>query len=130
MKHLFLGLGMAVAAVASADTFPSVEFLLSDGSTLSVPSDGLSITFNDGHLLASHANGVSDLLLTDLNGFRFSSETTAVSAIEAVSAETDVYSTTGIFMGRFSSGAEARTSLPKGIYIFKYNGETAKVCVK
>ncbi|MCR4582345.1 MAG: Ig-like domain-containing protein [Prevotella sp.] len=57
-------------------------------------------------------------------------EATGISAVDANEGGVEVYSLTGIQMGTFSSAQEARSSLPKGYYVFVEGNREYKVFVR
>ncbi|MCR4582346.1 MAG: Ig-like domain-containing protein [Prevotella sp.] len=57
-------------------------------------------------------------------------EDTGINAVGANEGSVEVYSLTGIQMGTFSSAQEARSSLPKGYYVFVEGNRKYKVFVR
>ena len=136
MKKQFITLlalaGMATAQAEDND-YPYLMFQTTDGTTTAVASSNLTITFSDGKLIATDANtGTQTFTLTDLSKMFFSTDATG---IEETEAETDneaveVFTTTGISLGKFENMKEAQSALERGIYVMKSKSRTLKIAVK
>lgn len=133
-KNLMLCLALAGMTTAMADEYPYLMFQNNDGTTTSVASEGLTITFSDGKLIAKNADGSKTFTLTELNKMFFS-KNADVTGIEETpkdaSAEpVEVFTLAGISVGRFENMKEAQNTLSKGCYVVKSASGTLKITVK
>ena len=113
-----------------ADNFPFLTFEQTDGTTTTIASTGVTITFSNGNLVATQNGNTTTIALTDLEKMYFTT-TNSVRNVEA--QETNGYqivSLEGCQMGTFNNLTDAQTSLKRGIYIVKEQGKTYKIYVK
>lgn len=122
----------AIFASANAYEYPYLTFEQADGTLQTVSVESLVLTFTDGKLIATNADGTLSLPLTDLSKMFFStSGTTGITAEELnADEEVEVYSASGILMGKYDNLEAARQSLHRGIYIIKTNQSTKKITIK
>lgn len=124
-------MGFALALSASAAEYPVMSFETADGSVQSVSSDNLTMSFSAESLFADHSGGRLEIPVSNLRKFYFVADP---SSVVAPGAETDgsveVFSATGIGMGRYASEADAKSSLPAGLYVMKSASRTFKTIVK
>lgn len=113
---------------AHAEGYTHLTFEKSDGTLTSVALSSLSITISGTTLTA----GDQSFALADLTKMYFTTaDVTAIDEVNtAVSGEVEVFSMSGIAMGKFTTMQEAMSSLRTGVYIVKSNGKTIKVAVK
>ncbi len=130
-KILFLLCCVVSSLHASADDYNYLVFTATDGTETSFATGRLKITFSDGMLVASNADGTQRFVITDLSKMYFSSTTTAVGHVETAvnDAPVTVYTVTGVKLGVFDSADAARQQLKSGIYLFKTKLETHKTIV-
>ena len=125
MKKLILSiLMMAGTSVAHADNYPSLTFETTDGTKTSISSSSLTITVEDGKLMA----GSQEFALTNLSKMYFStSDESTTTGIETVNAAT-LDNTTIIYdlQGR----KVAKEQMKCGVYVIKTKNGTRKVNVK
>lgn len=126
MKKVLLTLSvLAMALTVQADDYPYLTFETADGTKTSVSTTALTITIQNGKLMA----GTTELSLADLSMMYFSStsETTAINAVEAddlsLGDADAVYDLAG---RRIPNGA----TLSKGIYVIKKGSITRKIQVR
>lgn len=123
---------MAVGMTASADVYPYLSFETSDGEVVSVGVENLQMTFADGKLTVSAADGTKEFTVADLSRMFFA--TSATTAIKEISVVGDlpkaVYSLSGMFLGNYASTDDIREALGSGVYIMKDNNNTTKIMVK
>lgn len=126
MKKVLLTLSvLAMALTVQADDYPYLTFETADGTKMSVSTTALTITIQNGKLMA----GTTELSLADLSMMYFSStsETTAINAVEAddlsLGDADAVYDLAG---RRIPNGA----TLSKGIYVIKKGSITRKIQVR
>lgn len=115
---------MAGTSVAHADNYPYLTFETTDGTKTSVSSSSLTITVEDGKLMA----GSQEFALTNLSKMYFStSDESTTTGIETVNAAT-LDNTTIIYdlQGR----KVAKEQMKRGVYVIKTKNGTRKVNVK
>ena len=131
MKRLFLGLFLltTTAMSAAAGDYKYLAIETSDGTVRTVSVEQLKVTFSDGCLVASSADGQTQVTLTDLKKMYFTNDAaTAIGTItadEATSLIADgaVYNLQGMRISNPSA-------MPKGTYIIVKNGQPKKVQLK
>ena len=132
MKKIILSLFtiMLVMQMRAAD-YDYLTFQLQDGTEQSVAVSGLRLTFSNGVLTAVNAATSQTITLSQLSKMYFSA-TTGVQEISSVSsaAVLDVYSASGMYMGRYADAQTLKSSLPAGMYVIKTDGTTYKTVVK
>lgn len=136
MKKFFLMMAMTLigstAALANYD-YPYLLLQANDGTTQSVSVTSLRLTFSDTQLTATNDEGTYHFTLASLSKMFFSERTSSVStAVDAVSTKNtvEVYTLSGLFVGRYASVSAARNTLVKGIYVFKSNDKTYKTTIR
>lgn len=130
MRNLIISILLSFSALGmqGAD-FTYLTFQTEDGSEYSVVASGLSISFQDGNLVAS--DGTS-LPLSNLRKMYFSN----VSDISGLASEkangmVTVFNLQGKLLGTYPSLSEATATMGKGLYLIKIgNGKTQKQVVK
>lgn len=132
MKHFLCALALALAsAVASASSLPALRFELNDGSVVTLPSEGLLLTFDSNFMRASHSEGTLDIDLNRLTKFYFYGDFSAISSVGADEPErVKIFSVTGIFCGEYDSLESARAALPAGLYVARTDLRTFKTVVR
>lgn len=121
-------LSLSALAMQGAD-FTYLTFQTEDGSEYSVVASGLSISFQDGNLVAS--DGTS-LPLTNLRKMYFSNASNISGlAGEKANGMVTVYNLQGKLLGSYPSLSEATAAMGKGLFLIKEeNGKTQKKVVK
>lgn len=138
MKKMFLAIALTTGCMATqAYEYPYLTVQKADGTAVSLAVESLVITFSDGQLVAANGDGTTTLTLSELSKMLFESSPTAITtAIDGSTLSTgsdtgvEVYSTGGMFMGRFNSMEQACNQMRPGIYMMRQNGETKKIAVK
>ena len=139
MRRLFLFLlGMILFSSMKADgEFPYLTFVASDGTVTSLGVESLEMTVTeDGNLVAVNSDGSKTFTLTSLAKMYFSTgdESTAsgitMTEAEGTENEVEVFTLTGISLGKFADSAKAKESLKHGVYILKSKSETLKITVR
>lgn len=132
-KLVFTMLMMASILQAKAYDYPYLVFLNSEGTATFLAVESLSITINDGKLVATNADGSQTFSLSDLSKMFFS-KTTEITGINDIntngSQEVEVFTTGGVKLGKFESITSAKTSLKPGIYVIKNSQKTYRIAVK
>lgn len=137
MKNGMIICLLAISAQTLADDFTYKYLVMtdSDGKHTSVATSGLTLTIDNGNLVLVNEEGTTSLSLASLATMEFSEEkisdtTTAIGSLPAISTAVEVYNLQGVSQGTFDSISQARSTLPKGIYIVKQNGQTRKITLK
>ena len=114
---------LSVALMVQADNYPYLTFETADGTKTSVSSATLTITIQDGKLVA----GSQEFTLADLSKMYFSTSDETTSGIEEVSI-TSLEEAISIYdlQGRKVS----KDQMKRGIYVIKSKKGTRKVNVK
>ncbi len=132
-KLVFTMLMMAGILQAKAYDYPYLVFQNSEGTATFLAVESLSITINDGKLVATNADGSQTFSLSDLSKMFFS-KTTEITGINDIntngSQEVEVFTTGGVKLGKFESITSAKTSLKPGIYVIKNSQKTYIIAVK
>lgn len=125
----FMLLTVGFCSAATFD-FSYLTFQNTDGTKLSVPVDGLEITYNDGQLTFVVDGKTTSLEVSDLNKMFFTNEPAGINGILAnEDGQVDIYTLTGIAMGHYTTIDEARSVLPRGIYVAKSKNQNSKIVV-
>lgn len=128
-KIIFLSILAALTTTLRASDYNYLVFTLTDGTTQSITATDLTLTFSEGSLKAVSGTSVLTIPLTSLATMAFSDDagTTGISTVTAEGITTtddaEVYDING---RRVPQGS----TLQRGIYIIKRNGQTTKVNVK
>lgn len=135
MKKSMLMMMVLISTLqAWAYDYPYLTFQLSDGSTQSVAVESLVLTFNEaGQLVATNADGMQTFTLTNLSKMYFGTESTGIAetiSSTPVDGTVEVFTTGGVFIGRFNTMSQARAQMKQGVYVVKQNGQTKKIAVK
>lgn len=117
--------------------FPYLTFIASDGTVTSLGVESLEMTVTkDGNLVAVNSDGSKTFTLTSLAKmyFSLSDESTAsgitMAEAEGTTGEVEVFTLTGISLGKFTNSTKAKASLEQGVYILKSKSETLKITVR
>lgn len=117
--------------------FPYLTFVGSDGTVTSLGVESLEMTVTeDGNLVAVNGDGSKTFTLTSLAKMYFSTgdESTAsgitMTEAEGTTGEVEVFTLTGISLGKFTDSAKAKESLEHGVYILKSKSQTFKITVR
>ncbi len=119
--------------VAHADSYPFLTFQKSDGTTVSMESASLVMTFSDGKLIASNGTDSQELTVADLSKMYFSeSGATGIQDVDVSDAdgEAEVFSLQGVSYGKFSTVQSFLNTAEPGVYIVKVNGKSQKIMVR
>ena len=132
MKRAFLTLAMIVSvALTNAADYHYLVFKSADGNSTSLSALGLTITFQDGNLVASDGTTQASFPLSELSSMYFSN-TSGIATVSTARNDglVTVYSATGACCGQFSSLGEARQQLQPGVYVMRMKDQTIKIAVK
>ncbi len=133
-KELLFIIGTCMSGpVAHADSYPYLTFQKSDGTTVSMESASLVMTFSDGKLIASNGTDSQELTVADLSKMYFSeSGATGIQDVDVADAdgEAEVFSLQGVSYGKFSTVQSFLNTAEPGVYIVKVNGKSQKIMVR
>lgn len=134
MKKLALLL-ITVCLVGSARAFdyPYLTFQTVDGVQTSVPVGSLVMSVGEGNLIVTNSDLSQIFVLSNLTKMYFSTSaapTGVGSPVSDDSGDVEVFSTSGLSIGRFSGIKDAQMHLPRGIYVVKTSHGVRKVAVK
>lgn len=121
-----LAVMMTLAMAAQADDYPYLAFQTADGTVKTVSVTSLTLIFSNGQLVASNGAGVYSFPLADLSKMFFTSEPTAIQSPllqEGQEKAVEVFSLTGVFLGRFDSLEAAQEQLAEGVYVARRVGD-------
>ena len=124
---------LAAGAVANASDYDYLTFETTSGAVQSVAVESLVMTFEDGRLVARNGETEVSFAVADLSMMYFTSATTSINPLQAVSDEQGVvvYSVSGVCLGRYESVSQAKESLTvSGVYIMKSGSSTVKMVVR
>lgn len=93
-----------------------------DGSSVTVASANLELTFSDGRMFADNGTERHDFNLSELKFMVFSAKSTEVQSIADAHSPVSVFTPAGSAVGDYSSASEAIRSLGSGVYIMKCGG--------
>lgn len=132
MRKLIMSLmAIALPFAASADEYAYLSFETSDGSLESVSIESLSMTFSDNRLIVENVDGKKEFSVADLGRMFFSATPSGITDVKtAANGYRDVYTVSGMFVGRFAAGEDLKSELKSGLYIIKDNSNTTKIMVR
>ncbi len=126
---------IGIAAYADDYTYPYLVFIDNSGNATTLNVSELKITFENGQLVAQNSDEKRTFNLSELSVMQFA-ETGTATGIDTITTTVDssqpieVYSSSGILMGRYNSISEASQQLQRGVYIARQNEVTSKFTVK
>lgn len=133
-KELLFIIGTCMSGPAAhADSYPYLTFQKSDGTTVSMESASLVMTFSDGKLIASNGTDSQELTVADLSKMYFSETgATGIQDVDVADAdgEVEVFSLQGVSYGKFSTVQSFLNTAEPGVYIVKVNGKSQKIMVR
>ncbi len=131
MKKILLTMMCVIGlTTAKAYDFTYLVFQTENGTTTSVDVNDLTITINGTSLVVTNGSGTQTFTLSELSKMYFS-DTAGISDITNDEAEeVEIYTPSGMSMGKFDNLLSAQNQLEKGVYIVKSNSKTSKIIVK
>lgn len=127
-KILITTMLFGAALTASADDYAYLNIVKTDGTGVTLPATGATITFEDGYLVA----GSERILLADLSAMRFSNEATALDNLTisqsdnfSIEEADAVYDMQGREIAKSSVG-----QMRPGVYIIKRGNTTKKIQIR
>lgn len=127
-KLLFFLFTLCFALSANADNYKYLSFELTDGRVQSISVTDLTLTFSNDNLVASDGTTIPLSQLSKM----FFSETSGITEMPTVShtGKVEVYNPSGSKVGTFENSQEAKSKLPKGIYIIKDEQRINKIAIQ
>lgn len=134
-RLLFASAALLAVSAASADTYPYLSFQSTDGTTVSVEVESLSMVFSDSGktLVVSNGSESHTLDVAYLSKMFFSENpATGISDVHAAgnSSGMQVFTLSGTLVGQYSSRGSLEENVEPGIYLVKENGVTKKIAVR
>ena len=133
MKRLLLSISFSLAAILSvcAGDYDYLVFVKTGSPAQAVTALGATITFADGNMQVVSNGETTTIPLSEMSEMYFSS-TSGISDLRAASDDNmvGVYSASGQHVATFQSLDDAKSQLPRGMYIVRQNGEIRKIAVK
>ena len=133
-KILILVSALMTSVMTYADDFSYnyLVFTTQEGTEKSVAVENLKLTFVNGQMVIDNGVETQTYDLSSLSKMFFAENSvdgiveTTIDAKE----EVDVFTVSGIGMGKFNNVNEAKKSLGRGVYIFKQGSKTNKISIK
>jgi hypothetical protein len=134
-KVLFVFFLFVPAVMAQADdyAYPYLTMEKTDGATASFSVNDLKITFDSGTLKLVNVSTSESYTLTELSKMYFAKTSTGIADVMADTddSEVEVFTVSGIDMGKYENVNTAKTKLTRGVYVVKSkNGKLQKIAVK
>ena len=133
MKKIILTFNMVMVALGmAAVNYDAMFFSLIEGNQKSISAKNLVITFSDNELCAQNDTESINIPLSELVSMHFGEYSASVENMPlSKNLPLYVFSTSGIFEGKFESLEYAIGALENGIYVIRNSeGETYKITVK
>jgi hypothetical protein len=113
-------------------TYNYLVFTTQDGTEKAIAVENLKLSFVDGQLVVDNGVESQTYSLTSLSKMFFS-ESTVDGIVETVingNEDVDVFTVSGIWMGKFGNVDDAKKSLQRGVYVLKQGKTTSKIAIK
>ncbi len=119
-------------AAAHAEDYPYMMFQTNDGTILTMASASLTITFSEGNMMLSNGAESKTIALADLKKMCFASDPAGIKSTpeNEMDEPVEVFTITGIFVGKYENVEKARTTLERGIYVVKSKNQNLKIAVQ
>ena len=133
-KILILVSALMTSVMTYADdfTYNYLVFTTQEGTEKSVAVENLKLTFVNGQMVVDNGLETQTYDLSSLSKMFFA-ENSVDGIVETTidaNEEVDVFTISGIGMGKFNNVNEAKKSLGRGVYIFKQGSKTNKISIK
>ena len=133
-KILILVSALMTSVMTYADDFSYnyLVFTTQEGTEKSVAVENLKLTFVNGQMVIDNGVETQTYDLSSLSKMFFA-ENSVDGIVETTidaNEEVDVFTVSGIGMGKFNNANEAKKSLGRGVYIFKQGSKTNKISIK
>ena len=130
MRKIVLFLAVCCAMMVQAASYGYLVFTNTDATITSFSVTNLTLTVNGSDLQVTNDEGSVNLVLTDLASMQFSKDGLPEGLNEVLDADQplDVFTPTGVRVGRFNNLLEAAGSLGKGVYVIT-NGKHSQTII-
>jgi len=129
---LILTFTTSLMTYANDYTYNYLVFTTRDGTEKAITVENLKLSFVDGQLVVDNGVESQTYSLTSLSKMFFS-ESTVDGIVETVingNEVVDVFTVSGIWMGKFGNVDDAKKSLQRGVYVLKQGKTTSKIAIK
>lgn len=129
---LILTFTTSLMTYANDYTYNYLVFTTQDGTEKAITVENLKLSFVDGQLVVDNGVENQTYSLTSLSKMFFS-ENTVDGIVETVingNEDVDVFTVSGIWMGKFGNVDDAKKSLQRGVYVLKQGKTTSKIAIK
>ncbi len=129
---LILTFTTSLMTYANDYTYNYLVFTTQDGTEKAITVENLKLSFVDGQLVVDNGVESQTYSLTSLSKMFFS-ESTIDGIVETVingNEVVDVFTVSGIWMGKFGNVDDAKKSLQRGVYVLKQGKTTSKIAIK
>ena len=129
---LILAFTTSLMTYANDYTYNYLVFTTQDGTEKAIAVENLKLSFVNGQLVVDNGVESQTYSLTSLSKMFFS-ESTVDGIVETVingNEVVDVFTVSGIWMGKFENVDDAKKSLQRGVYVLKQGKTTSKIAIK
>ena len=129
---LILTFTTSLMTYANDYTYNYLVFTTQDGMEKAITVENLKLSFVNGQLVVDNGVESQTYSLTSLSKMFFS-ESTVDGIVETVingNEVVDVFTVSGIWMGKFGNVDDAKKSLQRGVYVLKQGKTTSKIAIK
>lgn len=129
---LILTFTTSLMTYANDYTYNYLVFTTQDGTEKAIAVENLKLSFVNGQLVVDNGVESQTYSLTSLSKMFFS-ESTVDGIVETVingNEDVDVFTVSGIWMGKFGNVDDAKKSLQRGVYVLKQGKTTSKIAIK
>ena len=131
IKRFFLAVALSVAtwAAASAYDYPYMNFVGNDDTILTLAVNEMTFEFSNGNMIVTNSAGEHTFALTEMKKMYFTESSGLSQLWEDVDENVEVFSESGVSMGRFKNTRQALQALESGVYIIKGETKTLKIAL-
>ncbi|MBQ5981441.1 MAG: hypothetical protein IJL54_04645 [Prevotella sp.] len=129
---LILTFTTSLMTYANDYTYNYLVFTTQDGTEKAIAVENLKLSFVNEQLVVDNGVESQTYSLTSLSKMFFS-ENTVDGIVETVingNEDVDVFTVSGIWMGKFGNVDDAKKSLQRGVYVLKQGKTTSKIAIK
>lgn len=129
---LILTFTTSLMTYANDYTYNYLVFTTQDGMEKAIAVENLKLSFVNEQLVVDNGVESQTYSLTSLSKMFFS-DNTVDGIVETVingNEDVDVFTVSGIWMGKFGNVDDAKKSLQRGVYVLKQGKTTSKIAIK
>ena len=133
MKKILLMLTVVgCSLMAHAADYPYLVFTNTEDVNTILSISNMTLTVSGNQLIVTNAEGTESFVLTDLKSMQFSADgsVTALDNVINTEAEMEVYTLTGVRLGRFDNLEDARRQIGQGTYLISDGKNTQKIVIQ